>query len=69
MKTLKEITLNQIRLQKKMQKSGLNLVTCGNCGCVIIHETKNEYIDCPDCLSKLENCDCPDIYFTGMIKH
>jgi hypothetical protein len=53
------------------EKLNLNLVTCGNCGAVIIHEInqscvhgndKNELsLTCPYCDLKTDLCDFPDL--------
>lgn len=64
MKTKREIAINQIDLQEKIQKIGINLVTCGNCGTVLLHETKNETIEC--FCGIRQACDCPDIWYSGI---
>jgi len=64
----------QIDLQDEMQLAGLNLVTCGNCGTVLIHRTvvmsaddENEpLINCWACKREMAHCDCPDFYYEGM---
>ena len=64
MKTKREIAINQIDLQEKIQKIGINLVICGNCGTVLLHETKNETIEC--FCGIMEVCDCPDYWYRGI---
>ena len=46
MKTKREIAENQIRIQEKMQSVGFNVVTCGNCGSILLHEIEDETIEC-----------------------
>lgn len=64
-KTKREIVLDQIELQERIQKIGINLLTCGNCGGVLLHESKNETVECL-CGSKLAECDCPDYWYRGL---
>ncbi len=58
-----------------VRKAGINLVNCGDCGSVILHEvvtitqeTKAEdyTIECPFCEFKGEPCDFPDYFYEGM---
>ena len=65
MKTKREIVINQIDLQEKIQKIGINLLTCGNCGTVLLHETKNENVECL-CGSTLDSHDCSDYWYSGI---
>lgn len=58
--------IRQIAIQESIQSAGFNIVTCGNCGSVILHEIEDEEIDCPYCDSVLETSDCPDYFYTGM---
>lgn len=65
MKTKKQIAIEQINLQHAMQFAGFNLVTCGNCGALLIHKTNDEkHIDC-FCGRKMELSDCPDYWYEG----
>lgn len=54
----------QITLQNELQKLGFNVVTCGNCGSVLIHKTSENTIDCI-CGEEMEICDCPDYWYEG----
>ncbi len=59
--------LKQIKLQEKIQRdAGVNIVTCGNCGSVVLHELNAIKIDCPYCNVKMNVCDCPDYLYSGM---
>lgn len=62
--TKRKIAVNQIELQHAIQSIGINLVTCGNCGSILLHETKKETIDC-FCGMKMDTSDCPDYWYTG----
>lgn len=63
--TKKEIAKNQIELQLKMQSAGFNIVTCGSCGTILIHEVGDEHINC-FCGLKMALCDCPDFWYEGL---
>ena len=51
----------QVALQNKLQNLGFNVVTCGNCGCVLLHEIGQTTIDCI-CGEEMEIYDCPDLW-------
>jgi len=64
--TREEKRINQIRLQDRIvATSGVNLVTCGSCGSVMLHEAKQEEIECPFCDHISEPCDFPDYFYEG----
>jgi hypothetical protein len=49
---------------KLVKSSNINIVTCGNCGDVVLHKIKHEGdIHCPHCLFASERCDFPDFYY------
>lgn len=59
--------LKQIQLQEKIQREAkVNIVTCGHCGSVVLHELNKTKIDCPYCNVKMNVCDCPDYLYSGM---
>lgn len=63
-KSRKELWHEQVELQHQMQGSGLNIVTCGNCGTVIIHKCdEREDIDCWGCGENMDKSDCPDYFY------
>lgn len=75
MKTQRELAENQIRIQEKMQRAGFNLVTCGNCGSILLHEVEvitfdekdnclNNTIEC-FCGEEMDLTDCPDYWYEG----
>ena len=65
MKTKIEIVEHQIHLQEKIQSAGCNIVECGNCGTVLLHECGDEYVDC-FCSKTIALSDCPDLFYSGM---
>ena len=60
---------NEVKKHKPTQKelmqfvldSGVNLVTCGNCGDVLLHQRNDIEISCPHCQYTSEPCDFPDL--------
>ena len=67
MKTVREKVIEQIRLQEKMQKlSGVNLLTCGNCGTILLHDIKENQVDCFACGNMIDQSDCPDYWYNGL---
>lgn len=55
---------NQLELQLEVvAKSGINIVTCGNCGSTLLHRIEDENIKCPDCGFDSEPCDFPDLNY------
>lgn len=46
-----------------VEKTGINIVTCGQCGDVVLHKINQEEIQCPSCLLKSEPCDFPDLFY------
>jgi len=67
METLREKIIKQIELQEKIQKlSKINIVECGNCGTVLLHEIKNNQIDCYACGNMMDSHDCPDYWYKGL---
>ena len=61
----RELLAKQTDLQHEMQKAGLNLVDCGNCGSTLIHETHEGDITCPYCEYTSEPADFPDHFYEG----
>ena len=65
--TKRSKVLQQIYLQEKIQKlADINIVTCGHCGNVVLHDRDAEEIDCPYCDRVMDVCDCPDYLYSGM---
>lgn len=55
-------TQNELQ-QEIINKTGINIVTCGNCGSVLLHYLDDEFIQCPDCKFASEPCDFPDLNY------
>lgn len=52
----------QLEFQQEIIKElGINIVTCGDCGSVVLHEIKMEEIICPFCGFTSEPCHFPDL--------
>jgi len=68
MKSKRELVINQIELMNHIRTyANVNIVTCGHCGSVILHETHLEdTITCYDCKREMDLSDCPDLFYTGM---
>lgn len=62
----KRLKTEQVELQLEMQSKGLNIVSCGNCGTILIHKVGKENIVCHDCGEHMSLSDCPDVYYEGM---
>ena len=79
MKTKRELAEQQIALQNRViALANINIVTCGNCGSVLLHEMKlfnhdefislkddDNSIECACCKSVMDLCDCPDLWYEG----
>ena len=63
-KTRKELVAEQIELFTQIQLSGINIVTCGECGTILIHKVDDkEEIPCFGCLEMMDKSDCPDFWW------
>ena len=60
-----QIAEKQIKLQEEIQSAGFNIVTCGNCGCVLLHRIYDEEIECL-CGETMNLSDCPDLWYEGL---
>lgn len=56
------LSQNQYDLFREINAADINIVTCGNCGSVILHriEPDIEELTCPYCGYESEPCDFPD---------
>lgn len=76
-KTRRELAQKQLDLADKMRDNGINMVTCGNCGTILLHETHtiNEiveedlHIECYSCKREMDFSDCPDYWYEGCIEN
>ncbi len=57
----------QLNLMREvLNKTDINLVTCGNCGSILLHRIDNEIINCYSCKRDMDTSDCPDYFYEGM---
>lgn len=49
-------------MQEIIDKAKINIVTCGMCGDVLLHEIEDEEIKC-HCGFESEPCDFPDLIY------
>ncbi len=63
----------QFKILQEMQMDGYNVVTCGNCGDVVLIDLFNEEkmeidrntieeVQCPHCKETMDYSDMPDLY-------
>lgn len=66
MRTKRELAVEQISLQERViSLAKINIVTCGHCGSVLLHELNDELITCACCKHELDQSDCPDLWYEG----
>jgi len=66
MATKRQLAEKQIELQNRViALANINIVTCGHCGSVLLHELNDKPIECASCKHELEQCDCPDLWYEG----
>jgi len=53
----------QVRLIEELQEKGFNIITCPDCGSVIITRRKQIMIKCYDCGEKNSQESCPDLFY------
>ena len=56
---------DQYTILQDIQAKGYNVVTCGECGYVLLHDIKQEEIECPYCHYTSDPCDFPDLFYQG----
>ena len=66
MATKRQLAEKQIELQNRViALANINIVTCGHCGSVLLHELNDELIECACCKHELDQSDCPDLWYEG----
>ena len=66
MKTRRELAQEQLDLMNDIRaKANINMVTCGHCGTILLHEMNEEDIECFGCKNVLDQSDCPDFWYEG----
>lgn len=73
MSTRRELAQQQLDLMDNIRdKAGINMVTCGHCGTILLHEMRqvneDNSITCFGCKREMDLSDCPDYWYTGCIK-
>jgi len=53
----------QLELHQQLLEIDINIVTCGNCSSVILHEVHQSEIECHICGYKSEPCEFPDLNY------
>lgn len=54
----------QLELQQEiLAQTGINIVTCGNCGSTLLHNILEDEITCPDCKFTNDMCNFPDLNY------
>jgi hypothetical protein len=68
MKSKRDLVIEQLELMDEIRyKANINIVTCGNCGSVILHKRDLEgTLTCYDCKREMDISDCPDLFYTGI---
>ncbi len=56
---------SQLELLLKIQAIGINIVTCGNCGTIILVKCNEEEHYCFDCEESGEPSNFPDLFYEG----
>lgn len=60
----------QLDLQHKIQaEANVNVVTCGHCGVVILHDRDKSKVTCFSCDKKMDVSYCPDYFYEGEYVH
>ena len=70
MKT-RDLVLEQMALMNKIRnKANINMVTCGNCGTILLHKRKSINADnsiiCFGCKTKMDLSHCSDYWYSGV---
>jgi hypothetical protein len=68
MSTRRELVAEQMRLMEVIrEKTSINIVTCGNCGSVMLHEPLDaeSVVTCYDCLTDIGLEECSDLWYEG----
>lgn len=47
-------------------KANINIVTCGHCDTMLLHNVDDETITCYGCNREMDTSDCTDYYYEGM---
>jgi len=61
----RDLVIQQMKLAEQAYQAGVNIVTCGHCGAVLLHSRGAENIHCFSCLRVMDLSDCPDFWYEG----
>lgn len=74
-KSRRELAQEQLDLMNDIRaKANINMVTCGHCGTILLHdldrECEKDPLVCFNCKREWEDlCDCPDYWYDGCIEN
>ncbi len=73
-KTRRELAQLQLNLMDTIRaNANINIVTCGHCGTILLHEMKSvsddNRITCFGCKKRMALSDCPDYWYDGCIQN
>ena len=73
-KSRRELAQEQLDLMDDIRaKANINMVTCGHCGTILLHEMKSinedNTIVCFGCKREMDLSDCPDYWYEGCIEN
>jgi len=73
-KTKRELAQEQLQLMNNISYyANINIVTCGHCGTILLHEfksiNKDNTIVCFGCKREMALSDCPDLWYEGCIEN
>lgn len=57
--------IDQLALLEKIHKQGINVVTCGDCGTVMLVEREEDKHQCFDCGFTEDPAFFPDLFYEG----
>ena len=63
MNKIKKWEQNQVELFKQINQLHINIITCSDCSCVILHRRDDKAIYCPDCDASSSSNEHPDLFF------
>jgi hypothetical protein len=74
MATKRELAQEQLNLMDDIRaKANINMVTCGHCGTILLHEMRSinedNSIECFGCKRTMDLSDCPDYWYEGCIEN
>ena len=74
MKSRRELAQEQLNLMEIIRaEANINMVTCGHCGTILLHEMKSinedNTIVCFGCKREMDLSDCPDYWYEGCIEN